>query len=58
MTFLDILGFFFFFFMKTKAEARSGLETFVKLIQTQSNKTVKVIRSDYGQEFKMNEEQN
>jgi len=44
--------------MKTKAEARSGLETFVKLIQTQSNKTVKVIRSDYGQEFKMNEEQN
>jgi len=41
--------------MKTKVETRPALETCVKLIHTQSNKTVKVVRSGNDQEFKMND---
>ena len=40
-----------FFCMKTKAETRPTLITFIKLIQTQFHKTVKTIRSDNGPEF-------
>ena len=39
------------FCMKTKAEKRPALITFIKLIQTQFHKTVKTIRSDNGPEF-------
>ena len=39
--------------MKTKAETRPALETFIKLIHTQFHKAVKIIRSDNGPEFNM-----
>jgi len=41
--------------MKSKAETRPALITFLKLIHTQFTKTVKIIRSDNDPEFNMTE---
>ena len=41
--------------MKFKSETRSILQSFVKLISVQYSKSVKIIRSDNGKEFMMND---
>jgi len=39
--------------MKTKTETRPALQTFIRLIHTQHQKVVKIIRSNNGPEFNM-----
>ncbi|CAL1404860.1 unnamed protein product [Linum trigynum] len=41
------------FLMSSKSEARGFLQSFCAMVQTQFDKTIRVVRSDQGQEFNM-----